>query len=750
MKELVMKTCSFALFVILALITGCSSPACDPGLGSAYVAISQPVQLTEGLDKISSDPVKVEIPYKSAKIPSGIGEDELNVSIFHKTGDRTIRMGHTELDTDRKIATVETFAPGEYYVAARKRPYRVRQDGKYTDERRPLLLVHGPLSSFRTWKQLKAELKKNHPGRPIFTFDYPVNGDMIESGVLLADEMKRLHDELGDFELDVITHSYGILPVMAYIGDKDIFQDDINRLLSISPPMSGSLLASKKNVIQLAQWAEKTDIAPSIIEQSFTFYNTLGGHTDLFEPSSAEMEELYINFFQNSRVGQYGGSAQKAIEFEVIRGNKPFFDLADDDAQELSAMFELKDGTGDGLMDSEIDRSSQDRSRISVLSMLPLPYNHLDIIDQPEVCRKAVEFLSLPEWFSTSVIDNPEWEDYYREAEYEIEVHKWRDMDTATLYDYNRNMLATVEQDGILFTNGDNDTYYSWSLQDREGYRRDVTVVNLSLLNTAAFIKLLRKNVPMRARLTDEYIDETLCEGGFNSLMKRSWETSRTLSIDGPDKGSPKMTWSVPAPLSIPIAGGETAHFLRVQDYMILDILHANRWKLPIYFAVTCSDANLLGLRNIRNQNRNYLAMEGLAFRLTPEPTALITPEKMADNLLKSYDYHNLNNPETNLDRNTIKLLGNYRQAMIQLSYLHLTDAENTGEQDETGLNLPLEERVNRFAELPPRAKALTTLDFMQDRIPEEVVPIQHEIIKNQINQMYSQLGRAESESDLQ
>jgi hypothetical protein len=48
----------------------------------------------------------------------------------------------------------------------------------------------------------------------------------------------------------------------------------------------------------------------------------------------------------------------------------------------------------------------------------------------------------------------------------------------SSLYDYNCNVLNSTEKNSILFTNGDNDTYPAWVLQQAKGIRPDVTVLN--------------------------------------------------------------------------------------------------------------------------------------------------------------------------------------------------------------------------------------------------------------------------------
>jgi len=283
-------------------------------------------------------------------------------------------------------------------------------------------------------------------------------------------------------------------------------------------------------------------------------------------------------------------------------------------------------------------------------------------------------------------------------------------------WDYSYNILATTEPNAIIFTNGDNDTFPVWYLQEVEGIRRDVKVVNLSLLNTSWYIKQLRDYEPK--------INITLSDKQIEGMFLRQWpKEGMKVSIPGEADGLGNVTnveWNIK-----PTVNTERFSALRIQDLMILHILEKNRWKKPVYFAVTVSPSNKIGLER-------YLRMDGLAFKvlssspiaansdgtaITKEPLypQLIEPAKIEENLINKYRYQNLNNPDVYLNPNVKKLLQNYRSAFLQLGYKYLMAGK--------------------------KEKLAILLASMEEVMPESVIPVSSKMAQLQIGAMEREAG---------
>ena len=77
-----------------------------------------------------------------------------------------------------------------------------------------------------------------------------------------------------------------------------------------------------------------------------------------------------------------------------------------------------------------------------------------------------------------------------------LAFENWDDHDRSnrsTARDFAANYLNSCDYNAILFTNGDNDTFPLWYIQEVEGVRTDVRVANMSLLSTDWHINQMKK-----------------------------------------------------------------------------------------------------------------------------------------------------------------------------------------------------------------------------------------------------------------
>ena len=75
---------------------------------------------------------------------------------------------------------------------------------------------------------------------------------------------------------------------------------------------------------------------------------------------------------------------------------------------------------------------------------------------------------------------------------------------------YAKNILNSCEKNGLLFTAGDNDTYPLLYVQEKLGYRTDVTVINSSLLNTSWYLEMTRENSNIKSVVNKKNFDKLI------------------------------------------------------------------------------------------------------------------------------------------------------------------------------------------------------------------------------------------------
>ena len=272
--------------------------------------------------------------------------------------------------------------------------------------------------------------------------------------------------------------------------------------------------------------------------------------------------------------------------------------------------------------------------------------------------------------------------------------------------DYAYNLLNSCDKNGILFTNGDNDTFPLWYLQEVENVRTDVKVVNLSLLNTPWYIHQMKYYKPT--------INIPISDKDIEMLRPRAWKTTE-VRIPVPENLNPEeeITWKMKPTLG---SGG-----IRVQDLMIFIIVNGANWKQPVYFAVTVSNENRIGLDK-------YLSMEGLVYKLNPKKVDRIDEEEIYSNIIPEYAdssdendfgniyrFRNLNNPDVYLNPNSQRLMQNYRTGFIQATVEFIKNKEFD--------------------------KAKTLLNYMEEKIPEENIPITNKGLYLEIGRLYGMIG---------
>ena len=322
-----------------------------------------------------------------------------------------------------------------------------------------------------------------------------------------------------------------------------------------------------------------------------------------------------------------------------------------------------------------------------------------------------------------------------------------------------KNYLKSCDKNAILFTNGDNDTYPLWYVQEFQGFRTDIKVVNLSLFNTDWYIDQMKRTtydaapipsslkkeeyrasgkaytaIIQNPKLSDKFTDvdmimDFVTETGPN--YKR--ETFRKGRLDNyiPTRKLKLKVDKEKAKLFVPeklhdkivdeIKWQLNDRVLYKNKLMVLDILANFNWDRPIYFATTVGRDNFMGLEK-------YFQLEGLAYRFVPYLSnnsdvqiGEINTERMYENLMNNFQWGGLNNPNLDYDETNIIMVKNYR-------YIYSRLAESLFKKGE-------------------KEKAIKVLDKCMQAFPKDIIELSY--FSTPIIDIYFKLGETKKGEEM-
>jgi hypothetical protein len=328
----------------------------------------------------------------------------------------------------------------------------------------------------------------------------------------------------------------------------------------------------------------------------------------------------------------------------------------------------------------------------------------------------------------------------------------WNDHNRSDRYhsiDSAKNLLNSCAPNAILFTGGDNDTFPLWYVQEVEGFRTDVRVCNLSLLNTDWYISQMQKKMydseplPISLEMNnyisgtndqvfivedpkynggiklDLYIDAV--RSGASSVKRAAGSgdmytilPSKTLFFSQDKEELAKKDWvadslvnQIPERFQWTLAKG----MLDKKDLIMLDMLVNNNWERPIYFSTTLSTSDYMNLKD-------YTQLEGLAHRLMPfkvpgSSGGWVNTSVMKDNMMNNFFFREANNPNVYYDENYQRFFVNARSQYHRLAVALYTEGKEKEAKDVLmySLNVMPDTSIKYDLAIPPYIPLLLELD---------------------------------------
>lgn len=289
-----------------------------------------------------------------------------------------------------------------------------------------------------------------------------------------------------------------------------------------------------------------------------------------------------------------------------------------------------------------------------------------------------------------------EWDDHDRSGRYFPRNHAY-------------NYLTACDSNAVLFTSGDNETYPIWYLQEVEGFRKDIRVVNTSLLGMGWYQEQLRKpahgakgldfGIP-NDKVKGDQMQRVFYKQHPDMDHSKHYDLKRIIAfIASNDKQTkvvsnqgkrqdflPTKKLRIPVNKQKVMKNGtvepqnrdQVVRQIRFQypggqlsksDLLLLGFIAENNWDRPVYFSSTAGRSAYAGLSN-------YFRCDGLTYRFVPIPEGndpddqdgWVNPQVTQQHVLKEFQWGNLPDGEIYVDNVMRKQCRNYRNIFNRLA----------------------------------------------------------------------------------